>query len=160
VSPAGGPASRRAQMEDAPAIARLLGQLGYPTSADAMRRRLGPILARPDYRTHVAESDGSVVGFIGACLVPAYELDDVYVRVLDLVVDETARGRGIGSALLGEAEAWAKEEGARVVVVNARDDDSPAAGGAAFYEAHGYERTGARYGKRLGAGGTHDASVG
>jgi len=158
VSPAGGPAPRAARPADAPAIARLLVQLGYPTTPAAMRRRLGPILARPDYHTLVVDAGGAVAGFIGACLVPSYELDDAYVRVLDLVVDRGARGAGIGSALLAAVEAWARQEGSRVVVVNARDDGdaSPAAaaaGASAFYEAHGYERTGARYGKVLGTPG-------
>lgn len=149
MSPAAGAVTRPARPGDAPAIARLLDQLGYPTTPAAMRRRLGPILARPDYRTFVAEAGGDVVGFIGACLVPSYELDDAYVRVLDLAVDESSRGAGIGSALLTAAEAWARQEGARVVVVNTREDDG-AAGASSFYEARGYRRTGARYGKVLG----------
>lgn len=149
MSPAAGAVTRPARPGDAPAIARLLDQLGYPTAPAAMRRRLGPILARPDYRTFVAEAGDAVVGFIGACLVPSYELDDAYVRVLDLAVAESARGAGIGSALLNAAEAWARQEGAPVVVVNAREDDG-AAGASSFYEACGYERTGARYGKVLG----------
>ncbi|MEJ2185723.1 MAG: GNAT family N-acetyltransferase [Gemmatimonadota bacterium] len=155
MSPAGGRVPRVAESDDAPAIARLLGQLGYPTTPATMRRRLGPILARPDYHTLVMEAGGVVIGFIGACLVPSYELDDAYVRVLDLVVDERARGAGIGSALLAAVEAWAKREGARVVVVNARDEEGfHGAGASSFYEARGYERTGARHGKVLAGPGT------
>lgn len=156
MSAAGAPVVfRTAELRDAPAIARLLDQLGYPTSPPAMRRRLGPILARPDYRTLVADKGGGVVGFTGACLVPSYELDHAYVRVLDLIVDRTVRGAGIGSSLLAAVETWAQEEGARVVVVNARDEDDATAGASSFYAAHGYEHTGARYGKVLGAAGAH-----
>jgi GNAT superfamily N-acetyltransferase len=156
MSAAGAPAAlRTAEPRDAPAIARLLDQLGYPTTPAAMRRRLGPILARPDYRTLVADVDDVVVGFIGACLVPSYELDGAYVRVLDLVVDRTARGAGIGSTLLAAAEAWAREERARVVVVNARDEDDATAAASSFYEAHGYVRTGGRYGKPIPAVGVN-----
>ena len=58
-------------------------------------------------RLNAREFDGSVVGGIRA-FVALY-----WLRVEVLWVDEAARGRGIGSRLLAEAERLAREMGAR-----------------------------------------------
>ena len=51
-----------------------------------------------------------------------------------LWVDKAARGRGIGSRLLAEAERLAKEMGARNAALETFEWQAPR-----FYERHGYE---------------------
>ena len=63
-----------------------------------------------------------------------------------LVVDARYRRKGIGAALMGSIETWARERGAGVVVLNSGDGRADAH---AFYERLGYENTARRYLKRI-----------
>jgi GNAT superfamily N-acetyltransferase len=56
-----------------------------------------------------------------------------YVHIL--VVDDAAEGRGVGRALMRQAEDWAREHGMREVVL---DVFAGKAGAIAFYERCGY----------------------
>lgn len=137
---------RAATAEDTAALAVLVTHLGYPTDEDAMRRRLAAILPRDDYATFVAERGGRVVAFVGVMHGLSYNADGPYARVLSLVVEPEERGRGTGARLLEEAEKWAREQGAaKVHLTTALHRD----GAHRFYERSGYERTGARYLKKL-----------
>ena len=57
-----------------------------------------------------------------------------WLRVEVLWVDEAARGRGIGSRLLAEAEHLAREMGARNAALETFEWQAPR-----FYKKHGYE---------------------
>jgi GNAT superfamily N-acetyltransferase len=76
------------------------------------------------------------------CLVAAEEGEIIGTAALDgdelvtFFVDPQHQGRGIGSALLKEIEAIALDHSRRELKVDA------SLTGAAFYERHGYERTG------------------
>ena len=74
------------------------------------------------------EADGSLVGGIRA-IVAFY-----WLRVEVLWVDEAARGRGIGSRLLAEAERLAREMGAGNAALETFEWQAPR-----FYQKHGYE---------------------
>jgi GNAT superfamily N-acetyltransferase len=142
---------RPATAADAVAIARLLGQLGYPTTPGAARTRLEPILAHPDYATWVAaDADGTVHAFAGACVGLYYEKDGRYARLLALVTDECVRGTGAGAALADAVEAWARKRGAGAVIVNSGLHRHAAH---RFYERRGYVLTGQRLVKTLDADG-------
>lgn len=71
----------------------------------------------------VAEEEGKVVGFVGLLTrVEEEELDqppEPHALVSDLSVTESARGRGIGRALLRAAEARARRAGARELRIGA-----------------------------------------
>ena len=75
-----------------------------------------------DGRILVAEWDGRVVGFV--CVLARFDSKDmiearpVHAFVTDLVVTAKMRGQGIGSTLLREAEAFARQEGASVLRLN------------------------------------------
>jgi GNAT superfamily N-acetyltransferase len=137
---------REATLADADALARLMDGLGYPTSGEAMRRRLSAIGAHPDYHTLVAEVEGQVVGIVGLRRALSYEKNGTYVQILVLAVDESRRGVGIGTSLIREVEAWARSQGAAALLVN-----SGAHRGAAhrFYGRMGFRPTGLRFVKRL-----------
>lgn len=87
----------------------------------------------------VAELDGQVVGH----LFMWFETDGVYVReelrrhahVADLFVREAARGRGIGAALLAEADRLARAAGVpRITIAVLSGND----GAEALYQRTGY----------------------
>jgi ribosomal protein S18 acetylase RimI-like enzyme len=107
---------RRAAVDDAQAIASLSTQLGYPTSADAVRMRLTAALARADNEILVAVTDKAVVGWLHIYGVHTLESAS-HAEIAGLVVDEKHRGRRIGEALMAEAEKWAVRTGYRDVYV-------------------------------------------
>lgn len=98
---------RPALMADAPVIAALSCQLGYETGAEEVLGRLEIILGKSDHLVLVAESRGKVVGFISMeDYVTPYS--PAGLNVTGLVVDEAARGEGVGSRLLDAAEERAR----------------------------------------------------
>lgn len=137
---------RRATDADAAAIAPLLGHLGYPASAPDLPERLSRLRAAGD-DAFVAEAEGRVVGL--ATVHSRAVLHHVLpvAQLTALVVPPDVRGRGVGRALVSEAEQWARERGAdRLVVTTAlHRAEAPL-----FYERLGFEHTGRRYVKRLG----------
>lgn len=82
---------RPARMADASALARLMGQLGYPTEAVEMEARLTGLLAHGDYQTLVAEFNRHIVGMIGVHLGRYYEKNGVYGQIVALVVPRIAQ---------------------------------------------------------------------
>ena len=137
---------RCARSEDSPAIARLMSQLGYPTSSHEMKERLASIMLDSDYMTFVAEHDEQVVGVIGVGVFNYYEKNGTYGRVLALVVDEKRKGHGVGASLVAEAERWLKERGVSAIVVNSGRQRTDAH---RFYKRLGYDETGLRFVKSL-----------
>jgi GNAT superfamily N-acetyltransferase len=110
---------RAATTADAPAIASLCAQLGYPTGADDILRRL----ARLDASQHavlVAEAGAVVVGWLHVALTFALEYEPC-AEILGLVVDEHVRSRGAGAALVTAAEDWASAQAVAEVRVRSRD---------------------------------------
>jgi GNAT superfamily N-acetyltransferase len=137
---------RDATIGDAPALARLVTVLGYPTTAPDMSLRLGVILERSDYATFVAEADAAIVGMAGAMRGYFYEKNGCYVRLVVLVVDPASRGARIGEALVRSVERWAKTQDVSEIVVNSRTDRDRAH---RFYERLGYRNTGLRFVKSV-----------
>jgi ribosomal protein S18 acetylase RimI-like enzyme len=76
-------------------------------------------LERDDVMISVAELEGSVVGYVYAGIEPHSwkELRDEAGFVHDIVVDESARGRGVGARLLEVAAGWLEERGAPRVML-------------------------------------------
>ena len=139
-------AVREAGLDDAAAIAGLLTQLGYSTTPAQAAERLASVIDRADHVSLVAEEDGAVVGFAGLRVSPSYEHDTPVAQVVAMVVDASARGRGVGERLLAAIERRAAATGAgKIVVTSATHRD----GAHRFYEARGYTRTGLRFGKEL-----------
>lgn len=100
---------RSAVPDDAEAIARLSGELGYPTTQADARRRLFDIKTSQNHAVMVAEDgSGSVVGWIH--VFRSRRLGgEPFAELGGLVVTEGLRGRGIGSRLVAEAEEWASK---------------------------------------------------
>jgi ribosomal protein S18 acetylase RimI-like enzyme len=134
----------RASIDDSEAIALLVSDLGYPTSAGQMRQRLVAIIGDDDYETLVARDDGIVVGFIGTRVGHLYEADDQYGQIMVLAVTVRRQRSGIGRMLMKAAESSLAKRGARILVVTSGNQRADAH---AFYERCGYTFTGRRYKK-------------
>lgn len=105
--------------ELAASLRGLMSQLS-PRAAPATDENVQEILDSPATRLLVARDDGAVVGSL--TLVMFRILTGVGVWIEDVVVDEAARGRGIGEALLREAVELAARAGASRVNLTSTPD--------------------------------------
>lgn len=132
---------RPATADDADAIATLFTDEGYPAGPSDIVIRLGRF-AGDAARVLVAEHDGSLLGFIAIHAIPRFEHDDHIVRILALVVDAGARERGVGRALMAEAERVAADLGAAFLEITAGHHRPEAR---RLYESLGYDASVAAY---------------
>jgi GNAT superfamily N-acetyltransferase len=127
---------RAPHIEDAPTLAQLSTQLGYPATPEQVVPRLQGILRDPNAALFVAEREsGGVAGFIHVMHQHLIEYDP-RAEIAALVVDEECRGSGVGRALMARAEEWALERGCRFVHLRSKISRAAAH---AFYESLGYE---------------------
>ena len=129
---------RSAAEPDAAEIARLAAELGYPVSADTMRRRVRTIRASPSDLLVVAiHPTGETVGWLQAHSCHVIE-SGFRVEILGLIVSRTARRSGVGRVLAAAAEQWATSIHAEFIVVrsNVQRVESHA-----FYAALGFNTT-------------------
>jgi GNAT superfamily N-acetyltransferase len=98
---------RAAVVTDAPHLADLLTELGYPAGADAVRERLGYWLPDQASRILVAERASRIVGCISLHAIPYLGRTGRWLRIESLVVAEQDRGTGTGRALMAAAEQLA-----------------------------------------------------
>lgn len=102
---------RRLGPADSRAVAGLCTELGYPCTEEEASRRLAELLPREDHLLLAAAGPDDVpVGWLHAA-VRRQLTSDPAVEVVGLVVCESWRGRGAGTALLAAAEAWARSRG-------------------------------------------------
>ncbi len=128
---------RRAEPTDAASIARMFTDEGYPAGPSDIVARLGHF-GSADAQVIVAEHDEALLGFVAIHLLPRFEHDDWIVRILALVVDAGARERGVGRALMAEAERIGRERGAAFVELTAGHHRPEAR---QLYESVGYDAT-------------------
>ncbi len=88
---------RSAQMKDYENLTVLMGFLGYPATAEQMQARLERIVEKEDHYTLVSEMDGRMVGMIGFHTGYLYTQDEMYARVIALVVDPAIRNKSAGN---------------------------------------------------------------
>ncbi|HVT97628.1 MAG TPA: GNAT family N-acetyltransferase [Acidobacteriaceae bacterium] len=107
---------RELRGDDAAAVAELSGQLGYPGTAEEVRKRIEAMTRSGDRVAFAAVRAAELVGWIDAAVERHLQADDAVV-IGGLVVGETERGCGVGKRLCEEVERWAGERGfARVRV--------------------------------------------
>jgi GNAT superfamily N-acetyltransferase len=136
---------RDAALSDSAAIAGLLGELGFPSHADAIRHRLRSMLAFGE-SVLVAEQDEKPVGVVTIHIMPVLHRPAPVGRLSALVVSESERGKGIGRALVAAAERQLKERGCGMVEVTSNQKLKDAHD---FYRHLGYEETSLRFKKEL-----------
>ena len=105
-------AATEATQELLDALTSLLPQLN-PQLKPLTMERLSTVIGDPATTLLVVRDDGRIVG-VAAVLVyatPAF----VKARIEDVVVDEHARGKGVGEALVRRCLEVARERGAEIV---------------------------------------------
>lgn len=119
--------------EDALDIAALLRQLS--ATATFSRGRIAAVLAHEGTELVVARETGRIVGMATLVIVPLPS--GLRGHVEDVVVDETARGRGVARLLLQEMTSRAAERGARTLDLTSRSSRESAL---RLYESAGFQR--------------------
>jgi GNAT superfamily N-acetyltransferase len=149
---------RPAKAGDLPALLSLAGRLAdFPVPSwrtgaqviEAERRALARALgwASPNAPLFVAEDgDGVLLGFMYLETGVDYFTGRPHAHVAILAVAASAEGRGVGRALLGVADDWARERGHPFVTLNVFAQNARAR---AIYERMGYGAETIRYVKPL-----------
>jgi N-acetylglutamate synthase-like GNAT family acetyltransferase len=137
---------RDARPADAQALARLIGQLGYPSSAKAVAGRIERLRSSNADRLVVAELDGELVGLASLHTSLSVEYDEPAAKLSAIVVDERYRRRGIGEALVAAMEAEARRRGCCLIFLTTAECRKEAH---AFYGRVGFRETGTRFAKPL-----------
>ena len=125
---------RRARVADRGTLAALSNQLGYPMTSEEAAARLGEISEHPDHALFVAELEGRLAAWIQVSLPRIFE-SPRQAEIAGLVVDEGSRNRGLGRALLAEAELWARAKGCSALRVRSNVVRERAHG---FYRREGF----------------------
>jgi GNAT superfamily N-acetyltransferase len=102
---------RPAMARDIAEIARLAGELGYPSTAAQVRDRLAVMRGNSHQATFVAAlAGGDVIGWIHLSEEHSPG-SDPRAEISNLVVDSRFRGAGTGRLLVERGERWAREQG-------------------------------------------------
>jgi ribosomal protein S18 acetylase RimI-like enzyme len=109
---------RAATPADAERFATLLTDEGYPAGPSDLAARIERF-STAESHVLAAEAAGEVIGFIAFHVMPRFETDERFARIIALVVDPGVRERGIGRQLMAEAERVAREAGAAFLEVTA-----------------------------------------
>jgi len=131
---------------DAPALAELFSQLGYPATPDELSDRLTHFRGTHAAIALVYELEGLVVGVITGHVIHSLHSTPAVAWLTSLVVDKSHSGRGVGRQLVEAIEAWARGHGAERISVTSRTHRT---GAHAFYEKLGYEKNGVRLSRAL-----------
>lgn len=130
---------RNAKKDDMPAVLGLIKELAtfelepeavVVTADDLMRDGFGN---QPLFHCFVAEVNAEIVGM--ALVYPRYSSwKGPTVHLEDLIVKESMRGTGLGSALFAEVIKYGRQKGVRRIEWNVLDWNEPAI---KFYEKNG-----------------------
>jgi GNAT superfamily N-acetyltransferase len=145
----------RATIDDLPGIVAVYGDDEVGGSGDAWTEENRPayergfqaIAANPAVELYVARRDGAVIGTIQVLFSPHIGGHGGLRCILESVfVSASARGQGVGAAMLAVAEDRARARGAALITLssNAKRVDAHR-----FYEQHGYVKTSVAFKKRM-----------
>jgi GNAT superfamily N-acetyltransferase len=126
---------RRAGIEDAPAIARIVRALGWfaylnseteAQTTDRVANHLGLCRADASHSVYVAESHAAeVVGYAAVHWLPYLCFLGPEGYVSELIIQAEQRGQGIGTQLLAAIKREAIERGcSRLMLINKRNRES------------------------------------
>lgn len=142
------PAIREAMAADLPVVLGLYRELYEELDLqldERVARAWADTLATPRRAVLLAEVDGRPVGTVDVTvLANTARQGRPYLLVENVVVAASHRGRGIGRALLAEAERRARAAGCYKLQLSAVDDEA-----FAFYEAAGLVAGGRTYKRYL-----------
>jgi GNAT superfamily N-acetyltransferase len=101
---------REAAVADAPLLAGLSVQLGYPATASEIEERLNAMGDGDKDVVFVAVLEEVVFGWIHVFCTLRLE-SGIFGEIGGLVVDENHRGKGIGRLLVEKAKEWSLKSG-------------------------------------------------
>jgi len=136
---------REARESDAPALAGLLGELGYANTPEFVERKLR-MLGGTENPVFVAEAGGRVAGFVSLHIMPVFHEEPLYCRVTALAVAGAYRRRAVGRGLMEYAERVARGAGCGRMELTSNERRT---GAHAFYESLGYDGTSRKFVKVL-----------
>ena len=133
---------RRATVADEFGLFALVSRFptATPPSRETFARALRIRLRDPDAFVAVADSGGSLVGYVAGDAHETFHAGGKVAWVDEILVTEDSRRRGIGRALMADFESWAENGRCRMIGLATR-------GATSFYEELGFE-TSAGYSKR------------
>ena len=136
---------REARPDDAAALVELIAQIEFHVEEAGTVDRLESLSALGE-PVLVAEREGVVVGLLNWHVMATIHRPQPVGRIVALVVDRINRGRGIGTALMREAERRMRVRGCEKMEVtsNLKLDRAHA-----FYERYGMARSSYRFAKDL-----------
>lgn len=140
---------RKATLEDEQALADLDWRTWTPESSIAPKPIRGPhFFDRFHLPEHflVADLNGSLVGYLRLVQPVLLPSGDHVRQIQGFAVDETARGRGIGRALLEESLEETRRQGASRITLRVLSINTPAR---RLYEQVGFEVEGTLRGEFL-----------
>jgi GNAT superfamily N-acetyltransferase len=137
---------RRAVRTDAQFIAALMLQLGYDAPADLVIGKLDRFENSADNVVFVADAGDRLLGCVSAHALELFHVQGRLGRITSLVVDQSARGSGVGQALVAAATRFCADIGCIRIEVTS-GEHRPAAH--SFYKAIGFEEDERRYVMRL-----------
>jgi len=135
---------RPAHLTDTEALLALAKRFAtsFTVEDQAFHSSLVALLADASACLRVAESDGSVIGYVLGFEHPTFFANGRVAWVEEIMVSESCRQRGIGRQLMTEFTAWARERECRLIALATRR-------AAEFYRALGYEESATYFRKSL-----------
>jgi GNAT superfamily N-acetyltransferase len=138
------PSVRTARPDDAPELAFLLTELGYPAPAGEVAARLAAMRSAGETVLVAVRGNSPPLGLVSVHVTPVLHRPTPVGRLTALVVRETARGQGVGRALVAAAEQLLAARGCALVEITSNHRLTQAH---AFYEHLGYQPTSRRFKK-------------
>lgn len=135
---------RQAELNDVPSLKTLFVQLGYQTQEEKLKRHLTELDS--NMTVLVAESEGNVRGVIVVNVITPIHENGLWALISALVIDESARGAGLGQQLLMAAEHIAVEQSCSQIELSSSVKRVRAH---KFYEDNGYQEVRKRFIKLL-----------
>ncbi len=135
---------RAAALNDIPSLQTLFLQLGYQTEPENLQRHITE--ANTGFNVLVGEAEQGVCGVIVVNFIPPVHENGLWALISALVIDESARGTGIGQKLLIAAEQLALDKGCTQMELSSSERRVRAHH---FYENNGYQEVRKRFVKRL-----------
>lgn len=111
-----------------------------------LEKTLRQMAEREDYATFVASDGVQTLGFITTVSVLAAGFPSGYLKINGLAVDSAFQGKGIGKALVAQAEVLARDKGLSFIGLATGFQRTSAH---AFYEKLGFESGSYWYNKML-----------
>ncbi len=147
---------RGAEHEDVPGLVAGLVELlrelgGSPAPAELLEETAHDLIDDPEGATLiVAESGGEIVGVLGASWQSAIRIPGRYALIQELWVADAFRSREIGTELINELVAQARERGVERLEVGLPSERFPhLAATESFYETHMFKPIGLRMRRSL-----------